>query len=479
MDPMRRVLLVDDEPRALSGIRRTFPWETHGFQVVVETTDPLEALRALREDGIDLAFVDIRMPEISGLDLIRTARAEGVKTEFIVVTGFAEFEFARDSLRQGVLDYCLKPVKAEAAAEILSRAEQRMGGHGRDRGAILPADIERNPLVLRDRFPQPSPIFQAVVSLAVDEAPVAGIALPPDARTFRASYGRETVHVLNLESDLRRQPAAIVPAGQRVGIGGACRCLEDIPGSIGQAREALQGVLIHPERSLFPFRPVRLEEVDAIADGVLAAIAEGDLAGLQTLFAALPSRIRERDLTVGDLKHLHNRISAAIFRPTGDGAETDRMEGFYTPAILRAFGDLDGYCCHLARLCMDGQATTGFRAFHQARGNQRLLAILNHVHAHLGEDLSLQGVARRFHFHPNYGSAMFKDTVGVSFSEYVARVRLQKAKRLLLGTSMTLGQIAAEVGYDYYHFIRTFSKREGLSPARFRRAGAVRPEPAA
>lgn len=472
---MRRVLLVDDEPRALSGIRRTFPWKAFGFQVVVETTDPAEALRAILEGGIDLALVDIRMPEISGLDLIRAARTGGAGTEFILISGYAEFEFAQEALRLGALDYCLKPVKAEAAEEILRKAALRLDGPVKDRPGSLPADIEKDPMILRDRFPDPLPLFQAVVSEASDGG-TAAFSLPRGARAFRTHDGRETVHVLNLETDLRGDPSVAAPAGQRVGIGGAYRCLEDIPASIDQARRALGGAFLDPARTVFPYRPARPDEVEAVVSDILTAIAEGDLSGLQALFTALPERIRRKELTIGDLEHLRSRIVAAIRLPEG-GEAAGAAEEFSAPAIRRAFPDLEGYCAHLAGLCIDGQATTGFRAFHRARGNPKVLAILSHVHAHLGGDLSMQTVAHRLHFHPNYGSGLFKSTVGVAFSEYVARVRLQKAKHLLLGTSLPLGGIAGEVGYEYYHFIKTFRKREGMSPARFRHAGGVRPEP--
>jgi YesN/AraC family two-component response regulator len=116
------VLIVDDEPRALSGIKRTFPWERFGFTVTTATTDSQHALDVLRNGEIHLALVDIRMPEISGLDLVQTARQENIPAEFVIISGYSEFDYARQALRHGVIDYCLKPIKFSRAEEILGKA---------------------------------------------------------------------------------------------------------------------------------------------------------------------------------------------------------------------------------------------------------------------------------------------------------------------------------------------------------------------
>jgi len=470
------VLLVDDEPRALSGIRRTFPWEPHGFRVALETTDPAEALRALRRGGFDLAFVDIRMPEMSGLELIRAARTEGLRTEFVLVSGYAEFEFARDALRQGVLDYCLKPIKAEAAEDILRKAAERLRVTAHGRTEPLPADVEGDPQSLAGRFPDPLPFFQAVVATTDggNDAPPAVLdGLPPGTRSFRAASGREALFVLNLEADLREVPlpAAVLACGTRAGIGGPYRDLADLAESIGQARRALLDAFIHPGRSWFAFKPPRTECTEEIVGSLLAKVAEGDLGGLEAACACLPAKVRERDLSMGDLDHLYGRIAAAMSAPGGGAGDPPR------PAIRNAFRGLEDFCAGLARLCADDGAATGFRAFHNARGNARVTAILSHIHAHLGEELSLRRIAAEFHVHPSYGSALFKNVAGVSFSEYVTRARIQRSVSLLRDTALTIGEVAEAVGYDYYHFIKTFTRRTGSSPSQFRHAGGIRREP--
>jgi CheY-like chemotaxis protein len=82
---MFRVLLVDDEPWDLLGMEKGFPWSETGFSVIGQTTNPVEALDIILKEVPDVIFTDIRMPEISGIELIKKARENNIKSEFIIV----------------------------------------------------------------------------------------------------------------------------------------------------------------------------------------------------------------------------------------------------------------------------------------------------------------------------------------------------------------------------------------------------------
>lgn len=118
---MFRVLLVDDEDLILISLRYSFPWKTYGFTDVISTNDANHALRILKEQRIDVAFVDIRMPSMTGLELIAAARQERIDTDFVIVSGYADFFYAKKAIELSVVDYCLKPVDVEETAHILEK----------------------------------------------------------------------------------------------------------------------------------------------------------------------------------------------------------------------------------------------------------------------------------------------------------------------------------------------------------------------
>lgn len=123
---MYRVLLVDDEELALISLSCSFPWKEYGFTEIITTTDSQSALNYLLEQDFDAAFVDIRMPGISGLELIALAQQNNVNTHFVIVSGYSEFSYAQEALRLNALDYCLKPVMPEDTAPILERLCSRI-----------------------------------------------------------------------------------------------------------------------------------------------------------------------------------------------------------------------------------------------------------------------------------------------------------------------------------------------------------------
>ena len=118
---MFRVLLVDDEELALVSLRYSFPWEEYGFTDIITTTDPRYALQCLTQQQIDAAFVDIRMPEITGLELIQKARENHSAAQFVIVSGYSDFAYAKEALHLGALDYCLKPVSSDEAVFTLKK----------------------------------------------------------------------------------------------------------------------------------------------------------------------------------------------------------------------------------------------------------------------------------------------------------------------------------------------------------------------
>lgn len=89
---------------------------------------------------------------------------------------------------------------------------------------------------------------------------------------------------------------------------------------------------------------------------------------------------------------------------------------------------------------------------------------------HLAEDLSLSVLAEEFHLNPQYISQLFKNEIGVNFLSYLTNIRMEKAKKLLISTSLSIAEVADQSGYgDYRVFTKVFKKSEGITPSQYRR----------
>lgn len=121
---MYRVILADDERWVTYGLTRLISWEEYGFTIVETARDGLEAIRKVREYKPDLLLTDIRMPGITGLELLERLRKEDSKTLVIFMSGYSDFSYARQALRLGAFDYLVKEVEAEELTIALERAKE-------------------------------------------------------------------------------------------------------------------------------------------------------------------------------------------------------------------------------------------------------------------------------------------------------------------------------------------------------------------
>lgn len=107
---MLKVLLVDDEAPILNNLNKVIPWEKLGMKVVGLARSGTEALKISEEHDPDLILCDIRMPVMDGLTFITRLRENGSDAEIFLLTGYQEFEYAREAIKLRVKDYISKPI---------------------------------------------------------------------------------------------------------------------------------------------------------------------------------------------------------------------------------------------------------------------------------------------------------------------------------------------------------------------------------
>lgn len=143
-----RVLLCDDEATLLEGLIKLFDWEAHGLSPTAVCGDGVMAQNAARELRPDIMLVDINMPLMSGLEVIRTLSPHLPETVFIILSGYDVFEYAQAALKLRVFDYLLKPVRFDELGRVLDQA-RLFFLQGRVAAPAVPAAVEDEPLLNR------------------------------------------------------------------------------------------------------------------------------------------------------------------------------------------------------------------------------------------------------------------------------------------------------------------------------------------
>lgn len=123
---MYTVAVIEDSKLLLMGMVHTWDWKSLDCQVVGSAGDGLEGLQVICDTNPDIVITDIRMPGLSGLEMIEAAQKEGLSPAVVIISGYDEFSYARKALSLGAVDYLMKPVEEEDAYRAIRSACQRV-----------------------------------------------------------------------------------------------------------------------------------------------------------------------------------------------------------------------------------------------------------------------------------------------------------------------------------------------------------------
>lgn len=125
-----------------------------------------------------------------------------------------------------------------------------------------------------------------------------------------------------------------------------------------------------------------------------------------------------------------------------------------------------GRCIDRLKIAWFENSLTDERDYGEDRA---ILGITKYIQEHLEEEVSLQVLGEVFHLNSQYISQLFKNEIGVGFLAYLTNLRMEKAKKMLLTTSLSVAEVAQKTGYsDYRVFTKAFKKSEGMTPSHYR-----------
>lgn len=457
---MRRVMIVDDERLIREGLRTLIDWEASGFSVVALACDGREALELQAASPVDLIVCDIRMPRVDGLELLTALRARGDGVHFVLLTGFAEFEYARRAVALGADGYLLKPVdevelvslvgqvaetlnRAPTVAELLAgTAGEGAGTEGRWQVVVLgfPGRPE-GPTTTE------AEVFTAEVRRrGLGEGFVSGRELGVLLRQVYPG-GR------NLEVLVRHLEAALEPAlgpGTTFfgGLGPVVSSSVDIPPSARTARSRLArgffvgpGALVWDDLEPGP-RPDLAPWSEALGLALATGLADRIEAVVGALIEALAATASEAVVKEG---------LAQVLGPR------PWVVDLWSQPSLSALEDLAK-----ARLVDDAAGLA-------RPGAQGLVERLQHIiAARYADPLKLETLAQVLGYNAAYLGKLFRAHTGSSFNAALDRVRIDRAQELL-AQGYKVYEVASMVGFryvDYFH--AKFKKVTGKAPSLYK-----------
>ena len=481
----------------------------------------------VQKEGVDALILDVRMPEMDGIELIKRISTMENAPVTVILSGHDEFDYARQCLRYGAVDYHLKPVTDEQIQAILSDLAQRVG---RRMEYISTFASYKNKLdsirpVLLDHF------FQDLLQKKLNEAEIQNAEGYLGMCVNRPYLVISVVSIRGIheESPEVRDPLRIYALAQL--LEDRLRCTDFHISVIHLSNDMLGVVACGDRADIDDCLNVHLEKALKEISGDLLlrfSVGMGDVVDrpillrnsyVQALYALsyseddqsvnmIASRDVHADAAQMDISRVHASLRGLLSTVTARGAEQSMREllailNDYEASSAKKLDQVIADCCYIASIALDlcgqnekilnanpiykiaSQTTEAsvYKYTHQLlqtaidlnkvqRKDRRQMiaeACRNMIDQDYGDHIGIQELSDRLNVSRNYLSTVFKRETGYSVNEYLNAVRMQHARHLLRDTDMKIYAIAERLGFaDTYYFSAAFKKAVGISPSEYR-----------
>ncbi|MDF2923767.1 MAG: hypothetical protein K0R57_2681 [Paenibacillaceae bacterium] len=526
---MYKVIIVDDEILVRVGLKTFIPWERLGLELVGEAGNGREALELVESEGCDILLTDIQMPEMDGLALLEAVTAERPRTKIIMLTNHEEFRYVRRALQLGAADYLLKltmePLELERKLSDLKekivqeRSQQRREQElKREIRTYSRAAREKSFRDVLTKSCSPAEIRECLSSfgyLGAGPFHVALIRISHYERVLEENkYNSEQLlayTVLNiLQEILKKQSSgelielengcfALFSAFQPnrlllemsesvkqylrldlcLGVSAPCQDERLIRHAYEQAQLALELAFFDGPGRVFSYEQVSCwekEEAGRLSipheqwkrlvdernlEEVLKALG-GWVDELRSKRCRHPERIKESVI------QLIHHLSGLLPESEGDIYSIPRYRDLYPYHAVRSAETLDEL-----HEWIEGWLSL-FTDYLREQGRHRyrpeIREVIRIIREKFDTALKVSDLARESGFNEAYLSTLFKKETGESVMDMIIRLRMAKARGLLLEPGMKIYEVAEAIGYtDANYFAKLFKKIEGIHPQEYRR----------
>lgn len=510
---MFKLVIVEDEDNIRHSLECYIPWEQLGFQVVSTFSDGSDALAYLKENPCDAVLTDILMSRMSGLEMIRSLHTLQPQIKVVILSGHSDFAYAQQAIQYHVAHYLVKPVDEDEliavfrslADELAEQQEELAAAQSQTRELkqILQKSFFRDllsgrvasenelrvylKLLGQENIQLTCPLY-AYEILAMGNlsgAESEGVS-PEDIFLKHLATDGDICRAFFLEGRGNHWRIVFIGLPDSGGTDLRKRCNEKMQQLIANLNESVAGEFtFHLTHSVAQLAEL-LTETGVKESAQEKQQVDGTLC--ETVIADYKLLIVELDLGSKDtLLHL---LSGILYRLKGAPLEDvqfalknlysvieldyrkrkinvwDITGGKFNFNHLYRVKDINAVAASLKEdfcaLC-DGLKSRKPSSEHGVVG--RLVQYLNE---HLNEDVSHNEIAAKYRIHPGYLSRLFKQEMGETLSEYLLRIRIERAAGLLKDGRYKIGDIAGMVGYSASsYFSIMFKKFTGYSPREY------------
>lgn len=530
--------IIDDIKSVVDGLT-AMNWEEQGIRVAGVSSNGEEGLQLISELRPDLVITDIRMPIMDGLSMLRMVLEENRNCKFILISGYADFDYAQQAVQLGAFDFVVKPFSEE---DIMSAALRAKAEITEERLQLL--SLREMETKLRESMPVlRQEYFTMLVNHRISWEEASGrwdflnIKLEPrgfvvmliEMDDSRAEVAEPSIREMELirfsllnimqetlaehtrsvvfRSRLDQYLAVLNDTGERspieiaeqicrnierytkftvsVGVGGRVAEISELPDSYRQAQQALSHHLFTEGNTAIMYddihqsgsqEPLALEYKDEL----LLALRSGNTGRTVAILTAISDSLQKlvSRQNPNYLLSLYDELAASAIRTFYEMvpyADIQPLIQSFKAVQGTAGRSLPSLQRQLLALCTEGATLVHQNSL--SAGQKVIYKAIDYMKSRLPLDIAVGECAAHVHLSASYFASLFKQVTGMTVTQYMTSERIQKAK-LLLVEGAQVQEVASAVGYEERrYFSDVFKKITGQTPSEFR-AGyhADRPE---
>lgn len=518
-----KVLIIDDETHVREGIKLLADWDQIKITEIFEAENGRIAMDIIKVARPQIIFTDMMMPELDGRELLKWIKSEKLTCKIIVVTGYEDYQFMREAIQNGASDYLLKPIDPDTLNETIMKVVEEWKKEDQERNEsmkhtrkldeILPfyRDQQLSNAIIGNMYDEK--LLTDAEKTAITTVHVSVIKLR-NLKSFFGIWSEELCYfaILNVVNEVlqnknvgiafrnihSKQEVCLIYWGEQVEqfnkyLSNILTMVVPFPFHISSSEqyeveklheayvEAMQ--IIHEYNLLELIEsPVLLKSNLKIQKGLNSIellklldkmIEKNDIIFFDEIINQIMDYLREWDyFSYAQLENWHQEFEFFLNR----WITKNSIQTFHTISI-DAYWNIRGQFELKDFLLAQRERVSSL--LHQiaqpAKELNTIEEIAYYIQNHYSEEISLQEFSEKFYLSREYISRKFKQYYGENLSDYIVRIRMNKAKELLKFPRLKIYEIAGEIGYqDDKYFRKIFKKMVGMTPNEYRKEFEVK-----
>ena len=459
---MYKVMAVDDEIWVLRGLKKLIPWERYGFELDWTFTDPFEALESFARQAPDVVFADISMARMDGFTLIQKMQRLRENVQFVIISAYSEFDYAKRAISFQVVDYLVKPITEDMLVAMLEKLSARLevAGASSQRSKLYRWLIQPESVITAERLRwltgiDWSPDMELVMLARLNgevgqpERAVASYAFQSADGTcsFRILAGSRAL----LEQCMVDVERDAIARGEIVGSSQSFSHVEDCRLALRQAWYGAHHAFFGDARGVFRADVAESDEMEMIVNLVREQAWRSAAHALKKLSDSPPA-----NGSIGGAFHLYQQVTALLNISKPRLQSIDSVEELLS--TFRRFSDM---CIAMGAAMLENAEG----------GALEMIAVETYLQRHFRQpELSVQSIAAVFGVDADYLGRRYREEMDRSIRQSIQEKRLNYAAKLLQETDAPVQEIARLCGYvDPFYFNKVFKKVYNATPMQYKK----------